>query len=74
MQLEPFGEGSDGRLKWYHNPQVPGFRWHWDPGESIGGRIGQRIVWDPGKSIEGRIGQRIFWDLGIGGSIQDHLT
>jgi len=20
MQLQPFGEGSDGRLKWYHNP------------------------------------------------------
>lgn len=51
LQLGPFGVGSDGGLKWYHNPQVLGFRWHWDPGESIGGRIGQRIVWDPG--IEG---------------------
>ena len=72
LQLGPFGAGSG--LKWYHNPQVPGFRWHWDPGESIGGRIDERFVLDPGKSIEGRIGQRIFWDPGIEGSIQDHST
>ena len=65
LQLGPFGADNDGG---YHNPQVPGFRWHWDPGESIGEMIGQRIVWDPGKSIPGRIGQR------IEGSIQDHST
>ena len=48
LQLGPFSVGSDGGLRWYHNPQVPGFRRHWDLGESIGGRIGKRIVWDPG--------------------------
>ena len=74
LQLGPFGASNDGELKWYHNPQVPRFRWHWDLGESIGGRIGQRIILDRGKSIEGRIGQRIVWDPGIEGSIQDHST
>ena len=74
LQLGPFGAGSDRELKWYHNPQVPGFRWHWDLGESIGGGNGQRIVQDPGKSIEGGIGQRIVWDPAIKGSIQDHST
>ena len=48
LELEPLGADNDGELKWYHNPQVPGFRWYWDPGESIEERIGQRIVWDPG--------------------------
>ena len=66
LQLEPLGADNDGGLKWYHNPQVPGFRWHWDPRESIG----ERIVWDPG--IEGSIqdhstwrAHRIVWDPGI---------
>ena len=45
LQLGPLGKGSDGVLIWYHNPQVPGLRWHWDPGESIEGMTGRRIVW-----------------------------
>ena len=65
LQLGPFGVGNDGELKWYHNPQVPGFRWHWDPGESIGEMLGQRIVWDLGTSILRRSGQKIVWDPGI---------
>ena len=74
LQLGSFGMGSDGGLRWYHNPQVPGLRWHWDPGESIGVTIGRRIVWDPDESIEGRIGQRIVWNPSIEGSIQDHVA
>ena len=63
VQLEPKDMGNDG---WP--------RWHWDPGGSIGGRMGQRVVWDLG--IEGSIHdwvvrmheviQWFVWDLDIG--------
>jgi len=74
LQLGSFGMDSDGGLRWYHNPQVRRLRWPWDPGESIGDRIGRRIVWDPNESIKGRVGQRIVWDPGIEGSIHFHVA
>lgn len=63
LQLRPLGTYSDGALRWYHNPEVPRLRWHWNLGESIEGRIGWRIVWDP--RIEGSIHNHLAWRHGI---------
>lgn len=57
------GTVSDGGMRRYHNPQVPGLRWHSDLGKSIEGMIGRRIVWDP--RIKGSIQDHIAWRHGI---------
>ena len=63
LQPGPLGTDNDGALRWYHNPQVPGLRWHQDPSESIEGRNERRIFWNP--CIEGSIHDHLAWKHGI---------
>ena len=63
LKLGPSSTRNDGGLRWCHNQHVLGLRWHWDLGESIGGRIDQRIVSDLG--IEGSIHDHLEWRHGI---------
>lgn len=44
LKFGPLSMRSDGGIRSYRNPHIPGFRLHWDPSESIMGRIGWRIV------------------------------
>ena len=48
LQLGPLVIDSVGGLSWFHNLEVRGSRWHWDPDGFTGSRLSQRWTSDLG--------------------------